>query len=98
MSEDWTRRLQAAPIDLEDGRQLVTLDDARAYLTAQRLPKSEEHRQLLAQAIKSVMGAANGTDFLMHARKAVSLYVHRNEKPEEPAPRRKAVKSYRILK
>lgn len=86
MAENWNRRLEAAPITLPDGKVLETLDDARLYLTAQRLPKSEEHRQLLASAIKAVLGAANGTDFIMHARRGVSLYLHRNDPPQEFDP------------
>lgn len=98
MAEDWSQRLEAAPITLPGGKVLETLDDARRYLTSQKLPKSPEHRDLLAQAIKCVMGAANGKDFIMHARRAVSLYVRRNEKPDEPAPRSKSAKAYKIIR
>jgi hypothetical protein len=71
------------PIALPNGRKkLATLDDARTYLTSQKLPNSREYKQLLATAIKTVMGAAEGTDFVMHARIAVSRYVHRNDPPE----------------
>jgi hypothetical protein len=80
---DWSRRLSPAPIDLPRGKRLITLDDARAYLTSQRVPNSIEHKQLLATAIKATLGAADGTDFVMHARIAVSRWVHRNDPPQE---------------
>jgi hypothetical protein len=80
---NWKLRLEAAPITLPDGKILVTLDDARHYLTAQKIPAGEAERQMLATAIKAVTGAANGTDFAMHARTAVSQWVHRNAPPRE---------------
>jgi hypothetical protein len=36
------------------------------------------------------MSAAEGTDFVMHARIAVSRYVHRNDPPEPLDTARKA--------
>jgi hypothetical protein len=79
----WKQRLQAAPIALPDGKMLVTLDDARHYLTAQKIPTDEAEQQILATAIKAVSGAAHGTDFIMHARTAVSRWVHRNDPPRK---------------
>jgi hypothetical protein len=83
---NWKQRLEAAPIALPNGKMLVTLDDARHYLTKQKIPTDEREQQILAQAIKSVTGAAHGTDFVMHARIAVSQWVHRNDPPKEFDP------------
>lgn len=80
---NWKQRLEAAPITLPDGKMLVTLDDARHYLTAQAIPDDEGEQQILATAIKAVTGAANRTDFIMHARTAVSRWVHRNDPPPD---------------
>jgi hypothetical protein len=80
---NWKQRLEAAPITLPDGKTLVTLDDARHYLTAQAIPADEGEQQILATAIKAVTGAAHGTDFLMHARIAVGRWVHRDAPPKE---------------
>lgn len=92
MAEDWDQRLEAAPITLPDGRVLETLDDARLYLTAQRVPKSEVFRDMLATAIRITMAAAEGRDFTMTARKAVRMYAYRNEPDEQPQPPRQARK------
>jgi hypothetical protein len=80
---NWKRRLEAAPIILPDGKTLVTLDDARHYLTAQTIPADEGEQQILATAIKAVTGAAHGADFILHARTAVSRWVHRNDPPPD---------------
>lgn len=98
MAENWNLRLEAAPITLPDGKVLETLDDARLYLTAQRMPKSEAFRDLLATAIRYTMEAAEGRNFTMIARKAVWLYAYRNEPAKEPQPRVKRAKAYRILR
>lgn len=97
---NWKQRLEAAPISLPGGKVLVTLDDARHYLTAQKIPPGEAEQQILATAIKAVSGAAHGTDFIMHARTAVSRWVHRdvppNEQPTEP--RRKRARKYKVIR
>lgn len=87
---NWKQQLEAAPIKLPDGRTLVTLDDARHYLTAQKIPADESEQQILATAIKAVTGAAHGTDFIMHARTAVSRWVHRNAPPPDYDSARKS--------
>lgn len=42
---------------------LVTLDDARHYLTAQAIPTDEAEQQILATAIKAVTGRAERDGF-----------------------------------
>ena len=48
------------------GRQLVTLEDAAAYIM--KLPKAEQDLEEWQTAIGRLIGAAEGRDFLMHAR------------------------------
>ena len=54
------------PIVLPDGRQLVTLEDAGDYIT--KLPKADQQLDEWQIAIECLIGAAEGRDFLMHAR------------------------------
>jgi hypothetical protein len=53
------------PIELPRG-QLVTLQDAASYIMA--LPKAEQNLPEWQTAIGCLIGAAEGRDFLMHAR------------------------------
>jgi hypothetical protein len=93
----WSTRFHA-PIILPDKTELETLDDARRYLTKQKLPKSAAFKDLLATAIKVTMLAAEGKDFAMTARRAIVMYVHRNDLPDEPQPRVKKAKRYRVIR
>ena len=54
------------PIPLSDGRQLVTLRDAADYI--QKLPRPEQQATEWQTAVECLIGAAEGRDFLMHAR------------------------------
>jgi hypothetical protein len=54
------------PIPLQSGRKLVTLKSAADYIT--KLPKAEQNRPEWQMAIHCLIGAAEGRDFLMHAR------------------------------
>jgi hypothetical protein len=54
------------PIDLPKGRQLVTLQDAADYVM--KLPKAEQDLEEWQTAVGCLIGAAEGRDFLMHAR------------------------------
>jgi hypothetical protein len=54
------------PIVLPNGRALVTLEDAGAYITM--LPKADQQLDEWQTAIGCLIGAAEGRDFLMHAR------------------------------
>ncbi len=49
------------------GRQLVTLEDAAAYVM--KLPKAEQDLEEWQAAVACLIGAAEGRDFLMHARR-----------------------------
>jgi hypothetical protein len=64
------------PIPLADGRQLLTLEDAADYI--QRLPKAEQKVEQWQTAIHCLIGAAEGRDFLMHARIGVLRALNRH--------------------
>jgi hypothetical protein len=74
-------------------RQLVTLKDAAAYIMA--LPKAEQAMPEWQTAIATLIGAAEGRDFLMHARigmlRALNRHVVREftDRKETPWGRRK---------
>jgi hypothetical protein len=54
------------PIPLPRGHHLVTLEDAAAYIM--KLPKAEQNLEEWQTAIACLIGAAEGRDFVMHAR------------------------------
>jgi hypothetical protein len=62
---DWSRPFED-PISLPNGRQLVTLKDAADYIM--ELPKAEQDLEEWQTAIGCLIGAAEGRDFMMHAR------------------------------
>jgi hypothetical protein len=72
------------PISLPRGRQLVTLQDAANYIL--KLPKAEQNLVDWQTAIQCLIGAAEGRDFMMHARigvlKALNRHVERVSNPE----------------
>jgi hypothetical protein len=64
------------PIPLPDGRQLVTLKDAADYIV--KLPTAEQNLELWQTAISCLIGAAEGRDFMMHARIGVLRALNHN--------------------
>ena len=82
------------PIELPDGRKLVTLDQAARYI--QKLPKATQQRQEWQTATEILIKAAEGRDLLMHAWIAVMQAVHHGE--EAPPRERKRAKVYRIVR
>jgi hypothetical protein len=72
---DWSRRFED-PIPLPDNRQLITLKDAAAYIM--KLPKAEQDLEEWQTATGCLIGAAEGRDFLMHARIGVLRALNRN--------------------
>ena len=68
------------PILLPRGRQLVTLEDAATYIM--KLPKAEQDLEEWQTAVVCLIGAAEGRDFVMHARIGVLRALNRNvERP-----------------
>jgi hypothetical protein len=74
----WKRTFED-PIVLPDGRKLVTLEDAGHYIT--KLSKAEQNLEEWQAAIGGLIDAAEGRDFLMHARigmlRALNRHVER---------------------
>jgi hypothetical protein len=83
MAKGWKRRFDD-PIPLPDRRQLVTLKDAADYIV--KLPKAEQQLDEWQTAIERLIGAAEGRDFLMHARigvlRALNRHVERVFNPD----------------
>jgi hypothetical protein len=71
----WRRRFDD-PIPLPRGRQLVTLKDAADYIM--KLPKAEQDLKEWQTAVRCLIGAAEGRDFLMHARIGMLRALNRN--------------------
>jgi hypothetical protein len=63
------------PIDLPDGRKLITLRDAATYIA--ELPEAE--RQQCQIAAQSLIDAAERQDLIMQALIDVLRAIHRNE-------------------
>jgi hypothetical protein len=82
VAENWNRRFDDT-IETLDGRKIKTLDDARRYLVTFAVPRQPHKKELLAIALRCVLGAANGTDLMMHARIALGRWVHRDAPPKE---------------
>jgi hypothetical protein len=72
----WSARFDD-PIPLPGGRQLVTFQETAAYI--QKLRKAERDAPEWRLAIKTLINAAEGRDFPMHARIAMLQAIHRNE-------------------
>jgi hypothetical protein len=69
----------ARPFDdpiLLDGRELLTLRDAADFIM--KLPKAEQDLEEWQTATGCLIGAAEGKDFVMHARIGVLLALNRN--------------------
>src|SRR6267143_5576724 len=72
---DWSRPFED-PITLPDGRTLSTLREAGDYVTS--LPKTEQDLEEWQRAIGRLIGAAEGRDFLMHARIGIMRALNRH--------------------
>jgi hypothetical protein len=83
----WQRRFED-PIPLPHGRQVVTLQDAASYIM--KLPKADQNLPEWQTAIACLIGAAEGRDFLMHARtgmlRALNRHVERVFNPDRKDP------------
>lgn len=85
MPEDWTRRFDDT-IETPEGGKIKTLADARDYLVTFAIPRQPDKKLMLTNALRCVLGAANGTDVMMHARIAVGRWVHRDAPAKEFDP------------
>lgn len=98
MATGWSRPFEQV-IKLPDGGELVTLQDAARHI--QRLPAEIHDRPEWQLAIATLINAAEGLDFVMHARIAVLRGLN-GQAPgatmqQPPDPRRKAAKRYTII-
>jgi hypothetical protein len=64
------------PIPLPRNRQLIMLQDAADYIM--KLPKAEQRLDEWQTAVGCLIGAAEGRDFLMHARVGMFRALNRN--------------------
>ena len=71
----WARTLDD-PILLPGGRELLTLRDAADYIM--KLPKADQDLEEWQTAIGCLIGAAEGRNFMMHARIGVLRALNRN--------------------
>jgi hypothetical protein len=74
-NQGWQRKFED-PIPLPAGRAIVTLQDAADYIM--KLPKAEQAIPEWQTAISCLIGAAEGRDFLMHARIGVLRALNRS--------------------
>jgi hypothetical protein len=73
--KDWRRPFED-PIELADGRKLITLKQAADYIM--KLPKAEQQHEKWQVAIEVLIMAAEGRGPLMHARIGVMQALNRN--------------------
>jgi hypothetical protein len=91
----WDQKL-FDPIELPNGRKLVTLRDAALYIT--KLPKAEHDAPEWQAAAEVLMliGEHGGDPMMAHIAMMRALNKH---KPKAaPVPRRKRAKAYRIIR
>jgi hypothetical protein len=83
------------PIELPNGRKLVTLRDAAKYIV--KLPKAEQQASQWQTAAEVLMlvGEHGGDPLMAHI--AMMRALQRHEPKAAPVPRRKSVKVYRII-
>jgi hypothetical protein len=94
----WDQRFDD-PIMLPGRQQLVTLQDAASYIM--KLPKAEQNLPEWRTAISCLIGAAEGRDFLMHARigmlRGFNRHVERVFDPSHKHYRRRKLAQGRLL-
>jgi hypothetical protein len=91
----WSRPFDD-PIQPPKGKPLVTLKDAAAYIIA--LPKREAQAQHWQIAMEQLIDAAEGRNFIMHARIGMLRALNHGKPAPATTPRRKRAKAYRIVK
>jgi len=84
------------PIELPNGKKLVTLRDAALYIT--KLPKSEHDAAEWLTAMEALLLVAESDGPTMFARIGMMLALNRSKPEAAPAPRRKRTKAYKIVR
>ena len=84
------------PIELPNGRKLVTLRDAALYIT--KLPKAEHDAEEWQAAMQALMLVAEHDGPTMLARIGMMRALHRHKPKAAPVPRRKQAKAYKMAR
>jgi hypothetical protein len=84
------------PIELPNGRKLVTLRDAALYIT--KLPKAEHDAPEWRAAMQALLLVAEHDGPTMFARIGMMRALRRHQAKPAQAPRRKRAKAYRIVR
>jgi hypothetical protein len=91
----WKRRFDD-PIPAPKGKPLLTLEDAAAYIIA--LPKREAAADHWQVAMEQLIDAAEGRNFIMHARIGMLRTLNHGKPDPATTPHRKRAKAYRIVR
>jgi hypothetical protein len=83
------------PIELPDGKKLVTLRAAALYIT--KLPKAEHDAEEWLTAMEALLLVAESGGPTMFARISVMRALNGRKPEAAPAPRRKRAKAYQII-
>ncbi|BBC00195.1 hypothetical protein [Bradyrhizobium elkanii] len=90
----WRRQFDD-PIELPDGRVLVTLHDAASYI--QKLSKAEHDLPHWQTAVEHLIyGAERAPAWMFFARVAFMQALHHGEPVLPAEPRKRPVKAYKI--
>jgi hypothetical protein len=85
-----------APIELPDGRKLITLEDAGRFV--EKLPKAQHELPHWQHAVEHLIKAAEGSEaWLMFAEMFMLRALHHGRPAREKEPRRKRAKKFNIL-
>jgi hypothetical protein len=83
------------PIELPNGKKLLTLRDAAEYIT--KLPKAEHDAEEWLAAMEALLLVAEHDGPTMFARIGMMLALNRNKRAPKDEPRRKRAKKYMVI-
>jgi hypothetical protein len=84
------------PIELPNGKKLVTLRDAAFYIT--KLPKAEHDAEERQTAMEALLLVAESDGPTMFARIGMMRALNRSKPAPKITPRRKPAKPYKIVR
>jgi hypothetical protein len=84
------------PIELPNGKKLVTLRDAALYIT--KLPKAEHDAEEWLAAMEALLLVAEHDGPTMFARIGVMLALNHSKPAPKDEPHRKRAKAYKIVR
>lgn len=92
----WSARFPA-PVELPDGRKLITLHDAAKFI--QRLPKAQHGLPHWQDAVEHLLRASAGSaGWLMFAEMFMLRALHHGRPEPVKEPRRERVKAFKIVR